>query len=357
MLPTPEQARFWQWFKDNGDRLAAIMYRDDQDAREDALDELRDAVHQVVSGLVLEVGKSESGGWQLIVSADGKPEHVDDAKEFAASAPAIPGWDVIPFRVRDRAVGRFEIVLEDERLSPDDIWFRVSEAPDGLNLSLSVRGLTDENRRLRGLGASLLAQHAVGELDTLTMLSSLEVESLPDPPDADLRPFTDLPAVFDSAKASRYPPPGSLPPLQDTWTSLSGTIGGALALILLHNGLRPVIGHPAYDRRLTVKIPYEADENGLPATSEEYEGVCGFGDQLSEALQVSQQSLLAMTILTRGHRELIFYTAHAGLALLRLEDQHKEGMPYRFKAAIEHDTFWGMYRFYLDAIDRQEPEE
>ncbi len=357
MLPSSEQVRFWQWFKDNGDRLAETMYGEDEGAREDALDELRQAVGAAGYEVVLEVGKDEAGGWQLIVSADGKHQHVDEVKELAASAPALPGWKVIPFRVRDRAVGSFVIELEGEKVSPDDIWFRVSEDADGLDLSLFVRGLTPENRKMRGLGASLLAQHAVGELDTLTMLNSLLVEELPEPPPADLRPFVDLPAVFDSAKASKYPPPGSLPALEDTWVNLQGTLGGSPALVLLHAGLRPLAGHPAYDRRLTVSIPYEADENGLPASREEYEAVCEFGEQLTEALQAGQQSLLAMTILTRGHRDLVFYTAHAGSALVRLEDQVSEEMPYRFKTALEHDTFWGMYRSFIDAAEQHEAEE
>jgi hypothetical protein len=354
MLPRPEQVRFWNWFKENGDRVASTMIAEDEEAREQAADELRDAVQQAAQGVVLEVGKGDSG-WQLIVSADGKYEHVDDAKDFAASAPALSGWEVIPFRKRDG--GDFVIVLEGERVSPGDVWFKVAEAEDGLDLTLFVRGLTPDNRRLRGLGASLLAQHFVGELDTLTMLGSLRIEELPEPPDRDLRPLAELPAVFDAAKSSRYPPPGALPALDDTWINLSGTINGAVSLILLHAGLRPMAGHPDYDRRLTVSIPYEADEQGLPATSEEYQAVCTFGDQLSEALQEGEQSLLALTVTGRGRRDLVFYTSHAGAALLRLEDQATDEAPYRFKTAIEHDTFWGMFRSFLDAAEQQEEQE
>jgi hypothetical protein len=64
-----------------------------------------------------------------------------------------------------------------------------------------------------------------------------------------------------------------------------------------------------------------------------------------------------MTITGRGHRDLVFYTSHAGAALLRLEDQDTEGAPYRFKTAIEYDTFWGMFRHFLDATVRPGPDE
>ena len=63
-----------------------------------------------------------------------------------------------------------EIQLEDECVGPDDIWFHVIDTHEGLDLTLYVRGLTNENERFRGLGATLLAEHAVGERDALTLL-------------------------------------------------------------------------------------------------------------------------------------------------------------------------------------------
>src|SRR5262249_46490193 len=153
MQPNPAHVRFWQWFKNNGARLRDIMYGQDTAPREDASDELRQAVEEAGEEAVLEFGPAPEGGPRsLIVSADGRPERVDAVKDFVASAPELPGWEVVAFRPRMEIGDSIEIVLEGERVGPEDIRFRVTQGEGGLDLTLYVRGLTRENERLRGLG-------------------------------------------------------------------------------------------------------------------------------------------------------------------------------------------------------------
>jgi hypothetical protein len=356
MQPSPAHVRFWNWFRDNGDRLAVILVGPDENAREAAMEELSDAARQVVDGPVLEVCAADAHGTKtLVVSADGKHDMVDAVKDFVAAAPSIAGWDVVAFRARDD-VSSFEIGIQGERISADDVFFVVRDSESGLQVVLYVRGLTPKNRKIRGLGATLLAQHAVGELDTLTLLDSLELEPLVEPPGKELRPVKELAAVFDTAKAVRYPPPGAMVEPEDVWLNLSGTLQGSLTLVMLHSALRPLAGHPAYDYRLTVSIPYKARSDGMPDTDEEYQNACALGDRIADALQKGQQSLLALTLMTQGRRDLVFYTARAGAALLRLEDERKASPQARFKSSLERDTFWGLFRTFLDASEQADEE-
>jgi hypothetical protein len=313
----------------------------------------------VAPGLILEFDRNpdDEGPGRLIVSADGRPERVDAVKDFAASAPPMPGWDVVAFRPRMPIAESIEIVIQDERVGPSDIWFDVAESGDGLGLTLYVRGLTPDNERLRGLGASLLAEHAVGERDAVTLLTSLDVRPLP-PSTAGLRPFAELAAVFDAARDERFPPPGELllnP--EGEWQGMQGSISGAPAVVLLHTQLSSVAGHPAYDRRLTVRLPFhEVRDDGMPATEEEYEAVCAVGDRLSESLTAGQQSLFAMSIMSDGRRELVFYTSDARGALGRIDAVRQEGTTHEIEADVERDTFWGMYRAFLGAGEKDEDE-
>jgi hypothetical protein len=361
MQTASPQTRFWRWFRSNGNRLYAAMYGPDEDARQEAANELREAVEAVEPGLVLEVASAEEGEPRtLIVSADGKPDKVDAVKDFAASAPALPGWTVVAFRQRLDVAESLEIVLEGERIGPQDIWFAVGETDDGLDLTLHVRGLTRANERLRGLGASLLAEHAVGEQDALTLIGALRVRPLPKAPAAaGLRPFKDLVEVFDAAKEEKYPPPGSLAidPESD-WQNMRGTIGGSPASVLLHAGLRRVAGHPAYDQRLTVSVPFhEVREDGMPATEEEYLAVTDLGDRLTEALREGQESLLALSIMTDGRRDLIFYTSDAEAALGRIEEIRAETESHVIEVGVERDTIWGTYRSFQSAAEGVDEEE
>lgn len=359
MPPDPTLAPFWQWFEQNGSRLRADVYGPDDDARQRASDELRDAVEPVAPGVVLEIGRGPGDGpGLLVVSADGRAERVDAVKDFAASAPALAGWEVVAFRPRTPIGDSIEIVIQGERISPADIWFDVAESGDGLGLTLYVRGLTPDNQEVRGLGASLLAEHAVGERDAVTLVTSLDARPLPPSTDG-LRPFHELVGVIDAARDERFPPPGELPlDPEGDWQGMQGTISGAPAVVLLHTQLSAVAGHPAYDQRLTVRLPFhEVRDDGMPATEAEYEAVCAVGDRVGEALAADQQSLFALSIMSDGRRELVFYTSDADAALRRIDMIRQAGTTHDIDTDVERDTFWGMYRAFLGAGDGDGTED
>jgi hypothetical protein len=352
--------QFWQWFQSNGTRLQAMMYGQDDDARDDASEELREAVQAVEPGLILEMGQGGEGEPdQLVVSADGKPDRVDAVKDFVASAPTLPGWTVIAFRPRMEIGESVEIAIQDERIGPDDIWFEIEEDQHGLNVMLYVRGLTAANKKMRGLGASLLAEHAMGEADALTLLNSLQTEPLPkNPTAAGLRPFWELVAVIDEVREKKYPPPGSLPIDSEAgWQAGRGTISGSAVVLLLHADLQSVAGHPSYDNRLTVSIHCnEINDDGMPATEDEYHAVSELGDQIREVLETDQESLLAMTLTTQGRRDLVFYTSNAQAAQKRLEPWQTGKQVYRVKFSVERDTYWGMFWSFCQAASESDDE-
>ena len=127
---------------------------------------------------------------------------------------------------------------------------------------------------------------------------------------------------------------------------------------LIDLGLRVVAGHPDYDRRLTVSIPFhEPDGNGFPAKREEYLAVRELEERLTEVLQQGQQSLLTVSIMASGRRELILYTANAEAALQRLEGFRANGVSHELKTEVERDTFWGLYLNFCQSRGSAEPDE
>src|SRR5262245_60068648 len=116
MRPDPDQARFWEWFEQNGDRLRTAVFGPQQTARDAALAELGNAIAAVTPGLILEFdGPADARPRRLIVSADGKPEHVEAVKDLVASAPVLPGWQVVAFRPR-MVIDDMAIELPGERV-------------------------------------------------------------------------------------------------------------------------------------------------------------------------------------------------------------------------------------------------
>lgn len=359
MQPDPSaHEQFWQWFEQSGDRLREAIYGPDPDARDAAYSELEGAVGEVQPGVMLEIGSApDDGPRQLVVSADGHPEHVDAVKDFVASAPELAGWEVVAFRPRMKLGDAIEIQIADERVGVDDVWFQGAEELDGIGLTLYVRGLTEGNEKPRSLGASLLVEHTVGERDILTLLASQAVEPLPNDLDG-LRPLPELAGVFDAIKTRKYPPPRliQLDPEGD-WSILKGSIDESPAFILLNAALRPLAGHPIFDRRLTVSLPFESvDDEGMPADKEEFAAVSELGDDICESLTEGQESLHALTITTQGRRDLIFYTSDPIAAAQRLNALRAEGLGRPMEVDLEWDTFWMHYRACYQVYEEGEDE-
>src|SRR5262245_51716489 len=167
--------RFWSWFQANGDRLIKTMYGRQADARQEAMDELTEAFEEIQpGGLVIELASPKEKVKQFVVSADGRPERVDLVKEFVATAPELDGWEVVAFRPRMAIHDSLAISIQGEEISPQDVWFEVAGGEGGLALKLYVRGLNDDNSNIRGLGASLLVEHALGERDAFTLLATID---------------------------------------------------------------------------------------------------------------------------------------------------------------------------------------
>jgi hypothetical protein len=139
---------------------------------------------------------------------------------------------------------------------------------------------------------------------------------------------------------------------------MQGTISGALALVLLNTGLRRQASHPSYDHRLVVTVPFnESRPDGLPESKEEFAQVQDIGDSITEALREGQQSLPALTLMTQGRREVIFYTSNLQSALRRLEKLRPTIQSHKIEVSAERDSFWGMYRAFLNGAQQAEEAE
>lgn len=350
-----DPATFWQWFADNGERIFTSLIGKDDQAREIASEEMTAALASVAEGVTFVFGNKPDGVREFVLSADGKTQFADAVKELAASAPELPGWTVVAFRPRMAIAESLVLRIRDEDVGPDDVWFAVQEAEDGLALTFHVRGLLPDNEELRAMGAMLLMDHALGELDVMMLVDSFETEPLSSDPKAEgLHPFRDLVGVVDTYKAGRFPPPGQIQIGKAEWIGMEGEIGESPAFITLHGGLRRVAGHPAYDHVLIVSVLFNStNEAGFPEDREEMIEVQNVGNQIAAVLQEGQQALLALVVVNRGRRDLIFYTSDPEGTLERLEKATEEITTHEVEEHLRVDTFWGMYRSFLHAASEE----
>src|SRR3954453_16316651 len=106
----------------------------------------------------------------------------DAVKGLVAAAPPLAGWRVGAFWPRRELSAEMVLCLEDEEVRPADGWFSDDQGKGDLALTLFVRGLTPLNRRLRGPGAGLLMDHVLGESEALTVIGSVQAQTLPPAP-------------------------------------------------------------------------------------------------------------------------------------------------------------------------------
>jgi len=186
------QARFWDWFQRNAERL--LHFEAEQEA---LFAELSAELMRVHKGLTFELGPLQHGQREFILSADGIRKRLSVVQALVDAAPPLPGWKITAFRQRKSLDLR--IRLGESELGADDIWFASQTEGQQTGLRLYIRGLGEANRREMLQLAFILLDCALGEYDVATRVGSIEFHPLPpDPAARDLRPLPELRELFPS---------------------------------------------------------------------------------------------------------------------------------------------------------------
>jgi hypothetical protein len=187
----PTEAAFWQWFRDNADRLHTAIGHDE----EAVLSELVTALRRVHRGLTCELGPRDDGSCELVISADGKRDLFPVVRHLVDTAPDVPGWIIIAFRQPKGT--QYSISFGTTTLHPDTIWFRLRPEKKGrVGVELYMAGLTSGNRQAFEHAAILLLDAALGEYTVETRIGSITCQPLPVAPEQrGLRIFHDLPHI------------------------------------------------------------------------------------------------------------------------------------------------------------------
>ncbi|MBI2844088.1 MAG: hypothetical protein HYX78_11870 [Armatimonadetes bacterium] len=188
---SPPEQRFWDWFAQNSNRLAAV-----ETCREPVCDELLKQLIKVKRGLVFTFGPVKDGRREFIVSADGNRELFPDVQRLVAAAPSLPAWDVIAFRPAIEDPAGFSVQFGDKKLDIDDVWFDARPNGGRVDIVLYIRNGPDD---VVAGAAFFLLDHLLGEYDVETKIGVVEYAALPaEPVSAGLRPLSKLPDVVRS---------------------------------------------------------------------------------------------------------------------------------------------------------------
>jgi hypothetical protein len=185
-----KEERFWTWFVSN-----EMMLFDFERDRERIFDLLLAELHRVHSDLAFEIGPSQEGRRELVLSAGGNREAFPAIKALAAAAPAMPRWRVTKFRPRRNEP--FVLEYGGKRVDSGEIRASVLSSGHALGLRLYFPDYSAEDIDIWRYICYLILDHVLGEYDVETKIGPIEFMSLDRHSDEPRVPLDDLAPLFD----------------------------------------------------------------------------------------------------------------------------------------------------------------
>jgi hypothetical protein len=183
---------FWAWMRIHEYEVFAAA-GNNRETLAGTMASLHRELHRVQEGLVCDIGGSDSGRRQLIISAEGNQSLFPSVIRIVAQAPA----DLHRFTVRafrPATGGHLALVYGDLRLATDAMMARVQPLPEGgLHIDAFLQEFAPEDDRYRTL-VRLLLMHTLGEYRAVTRVRTLQLHPWPLPHEAvGLIPWVRLP--------------------------------------------------------------------------------------------------------------------------------------------------------------------
>jgi hypothetical protein len=245
-------AAFWQWWAEDGEELLTTATRaGDFDAYVDVMTR---RVKAVARGLEWETRAGTEAEHTLCVSSGGDASLRPVAERwYRASPPASSRWEFVPARSAKPEMLDSTITYRGRTfdLSRTRAHAAVTRAGDGFIVSVYNPGFTGQWDDEYGL-CVLLLEWLLGEDDVERWVRRVDciVHDV-----VDSIPAAEVPARVAHLAAS-LPAPG--------WLIMQGTLGSGDTILV--RVLRPLrwIDHPRFDLHTAMRVPFEADGQGLP---------------------------------------------------------------------------------------------
>ena len=186
------QKRFWKWFEENANFLAAIKSGEDP-----ILQKLDRELRKVHPNLNFEMGLSDDNELEFIVSANGIKSVFPIVEQMVARAPTLPNWKIIAFRQPKGKGAVPEVLYQNFLLKAEDVWFSYKQRLDKVvNLTIYIRDLSPQNQE-QAMGASLIhLDNELGEQLATTGIGFFDFKPLPDNPAArGLQPLSEISTI------------------------------------------------------------------------------------------------------------------------------------------------------------------
>lgn len=215
---TEKQAaeNFWAWFEKN-----RLPYEFTEEMTPEQLEVAEDTMYQALAQFSPELAPTivrKSGAeenFKVIISAEGRRNYFNKAKELVELAPEIPGWEFVALVPPLPEGMKIRFKLGNDILDPSEMWFYLvttEEDPRNLGVMVALKyyDQCDDDKELiadlRGVIVNLVA-HILGEESFAMNIQFLEIKPLPAAPmEEGYAPLYDLPVLIDAYR-QEHPSP------------------------------------------------------------------------------------------------------------------------------------------------------
>ncbi len=334
---SPEITAFWAEFSAAQPTLQALPLLDRVEAANTILE-------RHLEGLALEMsGGDDDAVVDLIATAHGSVDNFPLLMQLVAAAPTLAHYRLRAFRERTTQPD-FPIGMDGFELETSDVL--VACGRDDGQAALEIRFVreipSDYQDHARNM-AFIMLDHVLGEYDFAVKVGAVDFVEMPQDPDAQWTPLSQLPPVFDQHWIDFLGRTGEFPQGEHDWAGMTLAFGpGAdgrgdedeeidgesesesdgdsddTAIVMVNRSAQPVA--------MRADLAYALELDLAVENRDELAAVQALQDQAATLLELPQLGILAYTMTRAGRRKAVYYVgdtqmARQALAPLLLRDE------------------------------------
>ena len=191
-MPVKSYSDFWNWFVKNEKSFFKAI-SEEGDVNELFFNDLSLKLDELKEGFWFLAGMYDAGTAELILTADGDLRNIAFVEDLVNEAPEIKGWRITALKP-ESGFDDSNIQIGELEFSKNTLHFYsndLGDYPDEIDITITHKDLTEEQRLDVTNGVYLFLDNALGELNAVSIIDNLNVINTVDA-EADLVPIEKL---------------------------------------------------------------------------------------------------------------------------------------------------------------------
>ncbi|HEX7904746.1 MAG TPA: DUF695 domain-containing protein [Chitinophagaceae bacterium] len=352
---------FWNWFIKHEHRFKKVNGTDEA---HDFLNELIEQINPFNPWLKALAGPYDDDRYELIITADGDIALFCKVEELVAAAPAIKGW-IVTAHKPPIGSDTMSIEMHGYTFGGSNLQFYpVTDPnyPDEINIVLVHPDFNKDEEDNFLSGCQIYIQNAMGELNTATLIDSMDVRGLPEASEAiELIPMSKLNDYLvwrEKEFVEKYATLDVKRPAE-SWGVLEANAGdeNKPMLAVIDAGFKDWEYRSAYPWLAQVDIEFEGNEDGMPE-KKAMEEMQQLEDDILQLLERLPSTFLMGHDTHDGLRSIYFYTDQFNeVATIINHYLESRSWDYKIVFHIRKDKYWKAMDYFFNATEREEDED